>query len=140
VNFGRRYGVNGPNGSGKSTFLQCLAAREVPIPEHMDVFLLNGEYPPTEMTALQAVIADAAKELARLEKLMEDMMVENPDSPFLDDLFERIESMDSNTFEVRAGQILHGLGFTNALMKKATSDLSGGWRMRGIAASLFNNF
>jgi hypothetical protein len=29
----------------------------------MDIFLLNGEYPPTDMTALEAVIADAAKEL-----------------------------------------------------------------------------
>jgi ATP-binding cassette subfamily F protein 2 len=63
VNFGRRYGVNGPNGCGKSTFLECLAAREVPIPDHMDIFLLNGEYPPTDMTALEAVIADAATEL-----------------------------------------------------------------------------
>jgi ATP-binding cassette subfamily F protein 2 len=36
-NFGRRYGLIGANGSGKSTFLECLAAREVPIPEHIDV-------------------------------------------------------------------------------------------------------
>ncbi|KAI7822603.1 hypothetical protein BC939DRAFT_181265 [Gamsiella multidivaricata] len=35
-NFGRRYGLIGANGSGKSTFLECLAAREVPIPEHID--------------------------------------------------------------------------------------------------------
>lgn len=37
LNFGRRYGLIGSNGSGKSTFLECLAAREVPIPEHIDV-------------------------------------------------------------------------------------------------------
>ena len=43
--------------------MECLAAREVPIPEHMDIFLLNGEYPPTEMTAVEAVIADAQAEL-----------------------------------------------------------------------------
>ncbi|KAG0041462.1 ATP-binding cassette sub- F member 2, partial [Linnemannia elongata] len=36
LNFGRRYGLIGANGSGKSTFLECLAAREVPIPEHID--------------------------------------------------------------------------------------------------------
>lgn len=63
LNFGRRYGLIGANGSGKSTFLQCLANREVPIPEHMDIHLLNGEYPPTEMTAVEAVIHDAQKEL-----------------------------------------------------------------------------
>ncbi|KAF9192658.1 hypothetical protein BGZ50_008365, partial [Haplosporangium sp. Z 11] len=36
LNFGRRYGLIGANGSGKSTFLECLAAREVPIPDHID--------------------------------------------------------------------------------------------------------
>jgi len=44
LNFGRRYGLIGANGSGKSTFLECLAAREVPIPEHIDVgtFVCKG--------------------------------------------------------------------------------------------------
>ena len=104
----------------------------------MDIHLLNGEYPPTEMTALEAVIADAQKELDRLEKLMEDMLADDPDSPLLDDIFERIEQMDASTFEARAGQILHGLGFTASFMKKKTRDLSGGWRMRvALARALF---
>jgi len=41
LNFGRRYGLIGANGSGKSTLLECLAAREVPIPEHIDVGFLT---------------------------------------------------------------------------------------------------
>ncbi len=65
-------------------------------------------------------------------------MSDDPDSPLLDDLFERIESLDASTFEARAGQLLHGLGFTAALMKKQTKDLSGGWRMRvALAKALF---
>ena len=63
MNFGRRYGLIGANGSGKSTFLKSLAAREAPIPEHIDIYLLNSEYPPTELSALKAVIADAEAEL-----------------------------------------------------------------------------
>ena len=47
-----RYGLIGQNGCGKSTFLKCLAAREVPIPEHMDIYLLTEEAPPTELSAL----------------------------------------------------------------------------------------
>ena len=62
-NYGRRYGLIGPNGCGKSTFLKSLAAREIPIPEHIDIYLLNEEFPPTEMTALKAVIEYAEKEL-----------------------------------------------------------------------------
>lgn len=40
---GNRYGLIGRNGSGKSTFLKALAAREVPIPDHMDIYLLENE-------------------------------------------------------------------------------------------------
>ncbi|KAI9098133.1 P-loop containing nucleoside triphosphate hydrolase protein [Phlyctochytrium arcticum] len=138
LNFGRRYALIGPNGSGKSTFLQSLAAREAPIPEHIDIYLLNSEYPPTKETALKAVINDAEAELKRLEKLMEDLLSEDPESPLLEDIYERIDSMDSATFESRAASILHGLGFDEHRMKLATEDLSGGWRMRvALARALF---
>ncbi|KAI9005958.1 P-loop containing nucleoside triphosphate hydrolase protein [Gaertneriomyces semiglobifer] len=138
LNYGRRYALIGPNGSGKSTFLQSLAAREVPIPEHIDIYLLNSEYPPTEMTALRAVINDAEEELKRLEKMMEDLLTENPESPILEDIYERIDAMDASTFEARAASILHGLGFDDKRMNYMTKDLSGGWRMRvALARALF---
>lgn len=52
LNFGRRYGLLGPNGCGKSTLLKALAAREVPIPEHIDMYLLDREIAASDMTAL----------------------------------------------------------------------------------------
>ncbi|KAI8854560.1 P-loop containing nucleoside triphosphate hydrolase protein [Chytridium lagenaria] len=115
-NFGRRYGLIGPNGCGKSTFLKSLAAREIGIPEHIDIYLLNEEFPPTEMTALKAVIEHAEKELISLEQRMEQIMVEDPESSILEDIYERIDSLDAGTFEVRAASILHGLGFTKERM------------------------
>lgn len=105
LNFGRRYGLIGPNGSGKSTFLQSLFAREAPIPEHIDIYLLNSEHPPTEMTALRAVIDDAEKEIARLEKLMEDLLSDDPESPLLDDIYERYPL--NNDIESKAWTLLH---------------------------------
>lgn len=36
-----RYGLLGENGSGKTTFLEALAARDVEIPEHIDVSCLS---------------------------------------------------------------------------------------------------
>ena len=138
LNYGRRYGLIGPNGSGKSTFLQSLYAREAPIPEHIDIYLLNSEYPPTEMTALEAVIDDAEKEVKRLEQLMEDILTEDPESQLLDSIYERIEDMDPATFESRAAMLLDGLGFSSVRMKFKTKDLSGGWRMRvALARALF---
>jgi ATP-binding cassette subfamily F protein 2 len=63
LTMGRRYGLLGSNGSGKSTFLKALAAREAPIPEHVDIFLLNEEFPKTDMTALEAVVLEAKNEV-----------------------------------------------------------------------------
>lgn len=55
-------------------------------------------------------------------------------------IYERLEAMDSATAEMRAAQILHGLGFTKKMQNKKTRDFSGGWRMRiALARALFMN-
>lgn len=140
LNFNRRYGLLGANGSGKSTFLQALAAREVPIPEHIDIYLLREEAPPTDMTPLRYVVKSAEDEIIRLEQQIEHILGEEDgaSNPLLDDIYDRIESMDPSTFEVRAATLLYGLGFDKAFMAKNTEDLSGGWRMRvALAKALF---
>jgi ATP-binding cassette subfamily F protein 2 len=138
LNHGRRYGLIGFNGSGKSTFLETLAYREVPIPERIDIYMLNEEAHPSDRTALQAVIDEAEKEVKRLEKLEEELLTEDPESPFLSEIYERLESLDPSTFEKRAGELLFGLGFSREFSLKKTKDLSGGWRMRvALAKALF---
>ena len=49
------YGFIGPNGSGKSTIMKAIAARCLPIPESIDLFFLDQEYPATNTPALDAV-------------------------------------------------------------------------------------
>jgi len=89
INFGRRYGLLGENGCGKSTLLKALAAREFPIPEHVDIYLLNEPADPTEYSALEYVVKQAEQELARLEKLAEDTLErDGHESPELDHLYE----------------------------------------------------
>ncbi|KAF9436808.1 hypothetical protein BGZ76_002890 [Entomortierella beljakovae] len=139
-NFGRRYGLIGANGSGKSTFLECLAAREVPIPEHIDIYLLQEEAAPSDHNAIEAVVIEAKHEVERLERLVEDMLAEEngAENPLLDDIYDRIEQLDPSTFDTRAATLLHGLGFTKKDMLKPTKDMSGGWRMRvALAKALF---
>lgn len=139
LNYGRRYGLLGANGCGKSTLLRSIAAREFPIPAHFDIYLLNEPAGPTEFSALEYVVREAEHELKRLEDLVEKIIVEEgAESPVLEGLYERIDSLDPSTFESRASVILIGLGFNKVTIKKMTKDMSGGWRMRvALAKALF---
>ncbi|KAK9384453.1 P-loop containing nucleoside triphosphate hydrolase protein [Lipomyces mesembrius] len=139
LNYGRRYGLLGENGCGKSTFLRAIAAREYPIPEQIDIYLLNEPAEATSYSALEYVVREAENELKRLEQMAEDILEKDgPESQILEELYERIESMDPSTFESRASLILRGLGFTATTIKKMTKDMSGGWRMRvALAKALF---
>ncbi|WPK24374.1 hypothetical protein PUMCH_001647 [Australozyma saopauloensis] len=139
LNYGRRYGLLGENGCGKSTLLKSLAAREYPIPEAIDVYLLNEPAEPSEWSALEYVVREAEAELKRLEDLVEDIIIkEGPEHPSLEGLYERIDSMDPSTFESRAAVILHGLGFNGVTINKKTKDMSGGWKMRvALGKALF---
>jgi len=139
LNVGRRYGLIGRNGCGKSTMLKALAARLLPIPDHIDIYLLEEEAEPTEMTPIETVIFFAKKELERLEELEQEILnTHGGDSPLLEDIYEKMDSLEPSTFEKRAGELLYGLGFQGEMMNKQTKDLSGGWRMRvAIARALF---
>ncbi|CAM9825414.1 unnamed protein product [Chrysoparadoxa australica] len=139
LNHGNRYGLIGANGCGKSTFLQSLAAREVPIPEHIDIYLLEKEAPPTDLSALEWVVKAAKDEVERLENLTEHVLAEEgPDSSYLMDLYETLDYLEPSTFESRASKILIGLGFDRHTVHKKTCDMSGGWRMRvALSRALF---
>ncbi|RDL40475.1 putative ABC transporter ATP-binding protein ARB1 [Venustampulla echinocandica] len=139
LTYGKRYGLLGENGCGKSTFLKSLAKREFPIPDHIDIYLLNEGAPPSELGALEWVVREAENEMDRLDKQAEQILEDDgPESPVLMDLYERMETMDPSTFATRASLILTGLGFNKKTITKKTKDMSGGWRMRvALAKALF---
>lgn len=142
LNFGRRYGLIGPNGCGKSTLLEALAARELPIPDHIDIYHLSRECPASDQTALEEVM-NVDEERVRLEAESEALAIQDSTPEIeqrLQDVIDRLELIDSGATEARAGTILHGLGFTHAMQNKATKEFSGGWRMRiALARALFIN-
>lgn len=131
LNYGRRYGLIGSNGSGKSTILGAIADKEIPIPDHIDTFLLKEEAEASDRTALQAVVDKSMEEIKRLEaeevRLMEE---EGPESETLQLIYDRLDALDPAKLETKAGELLFGLGFTKTQVQKKTKDLSGGWRMR----------
>ena len=112
ITIGRRYGLLGQNGCGKTGFLECLARREVPIPDHIDMYHLKEEAEPTKRSAIQTVVDELKNELERLQKLEQHIM-ENfgPDDERLEAIYDRLDEIDPNTFESRAAELLHALGF-----------------------------
>src|SRR5436190_1537755 len=89
LNYGRRYGLLGENGCGKSTLLKAIDKREFPVPDHVDIYLLNEGAPPSDLGALDWVVKEAENEMERLEKLAEEILErDGPDTPILEDLYE----------------------------------------------------
>jgi ATP-binding cassette subfamily F protein 2 len=141
INYGRRYGLLGENGSGKSTILTAIASRQVPIPSHTDIWFVHEECKPSDLNAMESVIAIVKDEYARLEKVQETLL-ENGDLEEQMEVFElvmeRMNGIELDKLEPRAAELLHGLGFTHTQMHKPIKSLSGGWRMRvALAQALF---
>lgn len=139
LNCGRRYGLIGFNGCGKSSLLAVLGNREVPIPEHIDIFHLTREIPASTKSALQCVM-EVDEERMKLEKLADELATREDDESQdqLMDIYDRLDDMNADQAEMKAARILHGLGFSKEMQQKQAKDFSGGWRMRiALARALY---
>lgn len=136
---GRRYGLIAPNGSGKSTLMHAIAFNLIPRPPALDVYLLDREYTPTEMTSIEALLDVNEYEKKCLEEELIKLL-DDPDknSIRISSIEQRINELEIGGSEHKARHILEGLGFSEEMMQQKTCDLSGGWRMRiSLARILF---
>ncbi|OMJ20084.1 putative ABC transporter ATP-binding protein [Smittium culicis] len=153
--FGRRYGLIGKNGVGKSTLLRNISKRELPIPTYISILHVEQEMAGDDTTAINSVLkADFFREMllkeeseimAKLKELgeavSEDAEVEESKNQMgerLNEIHKKLQEIESDKAESKAGEILSGLGFSTEDFTKTTRSFSGGWRMRlSLARALF---
>lgn len=137
LNWGVRYGLIGRNGCGKSTLMKMIAVRDLPVPEHLLVHLCDSGVEPSEMTALECVLAADEERTMLVKALDEEAHKEVPSMKVIEYINNRMLEIEADTAEARSGEILNGLGFDSSMQTKKVKDYSGGWRMRiAIAQAL----
>lgn len=139
---GRKYGLVGPNGYGKTTLLKHIASRALNIPPNIDLLLCEQEVLADDTKAVDAVVNADKKRLALLEecqRLEKDKgKLGDQHGDRLKEVYEELNAIGADAAEPKARRILAGLGFTKAMMERATKHFSGGWRMRvSLARALF---
>ena len=82
-------------------------------------------------SAIQAVVDVVASVHERLEALSWKLMEEDGEkiADLLGVIQDKLDKMEPETFEPRACELPHELGFTRAMTNEAAKDMSGGWRM-----------
>lgn len=133
-NPGQHSALIGANGCGKSSLLQMILghleadAGNISLPNGWRVAHMAQEVAGTTRSALDYVV-DGDVELRRLERAL--LQAESDDDNLLlANLHQKIDAHDGYSAPVRAEQLLMGLGFAVADVKRPVSDFSGGWRIR----------
>ena len=135
-----RVGLIGRNGAGKSTLVRVIAGQLEPdaggatMPKGARLGYVAQETPAGSATPFDTVLAADAEREALLAEAETELPLDR-----LAEVHERLNAIDAHAAPARAGRILAGLGFDEAMQRQPLSDFSGGWRMRvALAALLFS--
>ena len=137
---GHKVGLIGRNGTGKTTLFRLILGDldpdmgEIHIPRQTRIGTVAQEAPGGPTSLLDTVLAADAERAALLN---EAETATDPERIAAIQL--RLADIEAHSAEARASQILQGLGFDAPAQARATSEFSGGWRMRvALAGILFS--
>lgn len=152
---GDRIGLIGPNGSGKSSIMRMFAGEMVPdggavrLQKNARIGYLSQDLDEiSELSVLQTVLSGVPgrpaleEAVSSAEAAMARAQASGDEAAMMDvsadlaDAHERLASFDLHYAEHEAHRILAGLGFEPDEHARPMSELSGGWRMRAVLASL----
>ena len=154
INEKDRIGLVGKNGAGKTTLLRIIIGEQQPTEGAVTI---NGEcsigYLPQQMrvadtTTLKAETEKAFDEVLRLEAEIASLTAEIAERTDyeseeylallhrLNETQDRYHILGGDTREADIEKTLLGLGFKRSDFERATSEFSGGWRMRIELAKL----
>ena len=134
INPGQKVGLVGKNGCGKSSLFALLKNEmsaeggEVSFQSTWALAWVNQETPALDCRAIDYVI-QGDREYSRLQQALQQANADN-DGNAIATLHNQLDSIDAWTIEARAGELLHGLGFSQAELEQPVKAFSGGWRMR----------
>ncbi|WP_109078381.1 ABC transporter ATP-binding protein [Aggregatibacter kilianii] len=134
INPGQKVGLVGKNGCGKSSLFALLKnemsaeSGDVTFPPNWALAWVNQETPALDCRAIDYVI-QGDREYGRLQRALQQANADN-DGNAIASLHNQLDAIDAWTIEARAGELLHGLGFSQAELTQPVKAFSGGWRMR----------
>jgi ATP-binding cassette subfamily F protein 3 len=134
VHPGQKVGITGANGTGKSSlFALVLGELHADVgdcrhPADWVIAHVAQETPTDERAAIEYVL-DGDAELREVQGALIEAERQD-DGQRLALQHGRFDAIDGYAARSRAGQLLHGLGFSSADEERPVSAFSGGWRMR----------
>ena len=143
-----RIGLAGKNGAGKSTLLKIIAGQQVPsegsvvvpkdirvgyLPQHMQLADNHSVFEETkkafdEILHIKKKIDHINHQISTREDYESDEYMDLITQ--VTELNDRYQMVGGGNFEAEIEQTLMGLGFKRSDFARATSEFSGGWRMR----------
>ncbi|MFI0460209.1 MAG: ABC-F family ATP-binding cassette domain-containing protein, partial [Candidatus Thiodiazotropha endolucinida] len=131
---GWKVGITGGNGSGKSSLFDLILGElqaddgNLSLPQNIEISHVAQESPALTRSALDYVI-DGDHGLRVIERELCSAEAAG-DGAALARLHEAFHNVDGYSAKARAGELLHGLGFSPEDELQQVNRFSGGWRVR----------